>query len=97
MREEARLEEAERRRQRIGAVVGVTFSSEDCDIFGEREETKSRREWRFPFGKYAGRPLRLIEKGYLEWALRNANLRGMWKQAIAEHLDNRYQQERFAK
>lgn len=93
MREEARLEEAERRRQRMGAVVGVTFESRECDLFGEAE-TKSKREWRFPFGKYAGRPFRLIEKGYLEWALREANLKPMWKQAIAEHLDQRYQREK---
>ena len=92
-REEARMEEAERRRQRMGSVVGVTFEARDCDLFGDAEP-KSRREWRFPFGKHTGKPLRLIEKGYLEWALREANLKPFWKQAIAEHLDRRYQQEK---
>ena len=78
----------------MGAVVGVTFEAKDCDLFGT-EEPRARREWRFPFGKHTGKPLRLIEKGYLEWALRSANLKPFWRQAIAEHLDRRYQQERI--
>ena len=83
----AREEEIERRRK---LVVGMEFTAEERDLFLDPDrDTPKRREFRFPFGKYKGQPLRNIKIGYLEWAHRECNLTPFWKKAIGDHVNIR--------
>jgi superfamily II DNA or RNA helicase len=89
------LREVERKR-REGIKVGVEFDHEDHDPFAEADrDTARRREWRMPFGKHKGQPMKSVDRGYLEWMLREARLTPMWRKAVAGELDRRAQQARF--
>lgn len=82
--------EAERkRRQRI--VVGVEFGTEDRDLFADPDrDSPHRKEWRCPFGKkWRGQPMRIVEKGWIEWALREAKLTPMWRRVFTDELNRR--------
>jgi superfamily II DNA or RNA helicase len=90
-----RLERDAERRRRAGLVVGLEFTDEERDIFLDPDrDTPRRREFRFPFGKWKGQPLRHIKLGYLEWALREASMSPFWKKAIEDHVNFRRSMER---
>ena len=94
-RQMARMEREEERRRRQKLVVGMRFSEEERDIFLDPDrDTPGRREWRFPFGRWKGFPLRNIRTDYLEWALREARLSSFWKRVIQDHLNSRQAIER---
>lgn len=89
------LREVERKR-REGIKVAVEFDHEDHDPFAEADrDTARRREWRMPFGKHKGQPMKSVDRGYLEWMLREARLTPMWKKAVAGELDRRAHQAKF--
>lgn len=96
--EAARLEREAERKRRQALIVGVTFDSEDRDLFArpDRKHAK-RREFRFPFGKYKGQPLSnpAIPTTYMEWMLKEARLSPMWKSAVERELDRRSKQQKF--
>ena len=82
-KEQRRLEREAEIERRKKIVVGMEFSAEERDLFLDPDrDTPKRREFRFPFGRYRGQPLRNINIGYLEWAHREANLTPFWKKAI---------------
>lgn len=82
--------EAERKR-RSRLVVGVEFGSEDRDPFADPDrDSPHRKEWRCPFGKkWRGQPMRIVEKGWIEWALREAKLTPMWRRVFTDELNRR--------
>lgn len=92
-----RLEREAERKRRSGLVVGVEFDSEDRDPFADPDRRFARRrEWRCPFGKkWKGQPMRVVDKGWIEWALREAKLTPMWREVFTEELNRRNHQERF--
>jgi superfamily II DNA or RNA helicase len=96
--EMARMEREAERKRRQALVVGVTFDSEERDVFGrpDRKHAK-RREFRFPFGKYKGQPLSspAVPTTYMEWMLREARLSPMWKKAIEDAVNRRHNQQRM--
>lgn len=96
--EAARLEREAERKRRAQLIVGVEFGSEDRDPFAnpDRDQAK-RREFRMPFGKYRGVPLRssAIPTSYLEWAFREGRLNPMWQKAIGSELHNRRMSKKF--
>jgi superfamily II DNA or RNA helicase len=96
--EAARLEREAERKRRQALVVGVTFDSEDRDLFGrpDRKHAK-RREYRFPFGKYKGQPLSnpAVPTSYLEWMLREGRLTPMWKAAFEKEIRIRHVKNKF--
>jgi superfamily II DNA or RNA helicase len=97
--EAARLQREEERRRKQSLVVGVTFGSEDRDPFALADrKTAHRREFRFPFGKWKGQPLSspLVKTSYLEWAVREARLTPMWKQAFTNEINRRHAAEKSA-
>ena len=89
-KEMARLEREAERERRKRLVVGMEFTEEERDIFLDPDrDTPRRREFRFPFGKWKGQPLRHINLGYLEWSLRGANLNPFWRKVIEDHVNFR--------
>ena len=89
-KEQRRLEREAEIERRKKIVVGMEFSAEERDLFLDPDrDTPKRREFRFPFGRYRGQPLRNINIGYLEWAHREANLTPFWKKAIGDHINLR--------
>lgn len=90
-KEAHRLQREAERRRRAGIVVGVEFGSEDRDPFAEPDrDTARRREWRCPFGKkWKGQPMRIVERGFIEWALRAASLTPMWRKVFTDELNRR--------
>ncbi len=90
--EMARLQREEERKRKQALVVGVEFGSEERDPFAAPDrKSANRREFRFPFGKFKGQPLSspMVKTSYLEWALREARLTPMWKQAFANEVNRR--------
>jgi superfamily II DNA or RNA helicase len=95
-REAARLQRDTERKRREGLVLGVTFDSYDHDPFGRPDrDTPRRREFRAPFGKWKGQPLSQIPVDYLRWALKEARLTPMWKQAFKDAIDRKANEERW--
>lgn len=86
-KEHKRLEreaEIERRRR---LVVGMVFTKEERDLFLDPDrDLPTRREFRAPFGKYKGQPLRNINIGYLEWFVSNCKLTPWWNDVISNHI-----------
>jgi len=96
-RQEQKLNREAERKRRRGIVVGVEWDSEDRDAFAEPDRQDARRrEWRCPFGKkWKGQPMKVVDKGWIEWALRSANLTPMWRKVFVEELDSRRNRARF--
>lgn len=96
-RQAARLHREAERKRRAGVVVGVEWDSEDRDPFADADRDSPRRkEWRCPFGKkWKGQPMRVVDKGWIEWALREAKLTPMWRRVFKDELDRRKHAESF--
>jgi len=90
LQDEARQKREIERERRRKVVTGVKFSSYERDLFqdGDRD-SPNRREWRMPFGKYRGKPMRIVPDSYLEWMLRASNLNSFWKSVVSDHLNQR--------
>lgn len=90
-KEHHRLQRETERRRRAGLVVGVEFGSEDRDPFADPDrDTPRRKEWRCPFGRqWKGQPMRIVDKGFISWALREANLTPMWRKVFTDELNRR--------
>ena len=90
-KETHRLHREAERRRRAGIVIGVEFGSEERDPFAEPDrDTARRREWRCPFGKqWKGQPMRIVDRGFISWALRSANLTPMWRKVFQDELNRR--------
>jgi len=96
-RQEHKLNREAERKRRKGIVVGVEFDSEDRDVFADPDRVcPRRREWRCPFGKkWRGQPMKVVDKGWIEWALREAHLTPMWRKVFVEELEARKNKARF--
>lgn len=90
-REHARLQREAERRRRAGLVVGVEFGSESRDPFADPDRRHpKRREWRCPFGKrWKGQPMKIVDRGFILWALREAKLTPMWRKVFEDELRRR--------
>ena len=96
-RQQAKLHREAERKRRERLVVGVEWDSEDRDPFADPDrEDARRREWRCPFGKkWRGQPMKVVDQGWIEWALREAKLTPMWRKVFTEELDRRKNAARF--
>jgi len=89
------LEREAERKRRAKLVLGVEWASEDRDPFAEADrELPSGRTWRFPFGRHKGQPVRSVDKGYIQWALREARLNPMWRKVLTAELGRRAEEQR---
>lgn len=90
-KERHRLEREAERRRRASLVVGVEFGSESRDPFAEPDRLHAkRREWRCPFGKrWKGQPMKIVDRGFISWALREAKLTPMWRKVFEDELKRR--------
>jgi superfamily II DNA or RNA helicase len=89
--------EAERLRQEMEAIkekrrsliVGVTFDSEDRDVFAAPQEVKPKRGWRMLYGQYKGQLLRELPSGYLDSVVRKAKRPTPLVEAVKKELHHR--------
>ena len=96
-KQQALLEREAERKRREKLVVDLEFDKEERDIFLDVDrDTPKRREFRFPFGKFRGQPLRVIPMWYLTYALENFNLTPFWKQVVGDHVHVRKRYEEKA-
>ena len=97
-KQQALLEREAERKRREKLVLDLEFDTEERNLFLDPDrDTPKRREWRMPFGKFVGQPLRVIPMWYLTYALKNFNLTPMWKQVIGDHVHVRQKFEDIKK
>lgn len=75
--------------KRRGLVVGVTFSSEDRDVFSAPEEAKPKRGWRMLYGQYKGQLIRELPSGYLHSVVKKSKRSSPLVEAVKKELHHR--------
>jgi hypothetical protein len=75
--------------KRRGLVVGVTFSSEDRDVFSAPEEAKPKRGWRMLYGQYKGQLIRELPSSYLHSVSKKAKRATPLVEAVRKELRHR--------
>ena len=87
----ARIEREAQRERKRGLVAGVTFDSQEVELFGRRDaKSPSRQCWRMPWHKYKGRPVRdpIISLEYLEWFF-TVQTSARWIAVIGQEIERR--------
>ena len=79
----------ERLRRNLVAHGSFTNYERSVHASAEQRESKSRRWFVMPFGKYKGKRFRDIPTGYLRWALRETNMRGALRATVEIEVANR--------
>lgn len=85
LREE--LEALKLKRQAL--LVGVTFDSEDRDVFAPPEEAKPKRGWRMLYGQYKGQLIRELPTGYLRSVVKKSKRASPLLEAVKKELHYR--------
>lgn len=85
LREE--LEALKLKRQAL--IVGVTFDSQDRDVFAPPEEAKPKRGWRMLYGQYKGQLIRELPSGYLHSVVKKSKRSSPLVEAVKKELHYR--------
>lgn len=76
-------------------IADGTFSNYERSVLAQAEEDDRRmrakqKQWNvMPFGKYKRQPFAAIPTGYLQWVLREGNVRGPLRAAIEKSIESR--------
>ena len=87
-----KLAREEEKRRRAQLVVGVTFDTEQRDLFARADaKAPGVRTYRVLFGKYKGFPLSSPEvpDSYIRWAIEKARLTPFWMRVYQIELEKR--------
>jgi len=90
--EAERLAREEEKRRRAQLVVGVTFDSEERDLFAKADaKAPGVRTWRFLWGKYKGYPLSSpdVPDSYIRWAIEKGRMTPFWLRLYQVELEKR--------